>query len=197
MKFDIAKNGQGPLTKTVKQGVSGAAVQTSGGGTGGPGSAVLEKKRKLVEFDVDRRDADSKSKTRRKSRAKGKEPAKDWSPTPDSVPLEDDEEYEARISAETRPGLEERLKNIEEHLALRYGGFSPVLSTTVSWFDVCVLFLVPSMPRTLFARLKYLEDHIVKLEQEYPPWAALHFNQPSRGVRVAILHIWRPCINSV
>ena len=32
------------------------------------------------------------------------------------------------------------------------------------------------------ARLKFLEDHLVKLEKEYPPWAALHFNQPGRGV---------------
>ena len=31
-------------------------------------------------------------------------------------------------------------------------------------------------------RLKFLEDHIVQLEKEYPPWAALHFNQPRRGV---------------
>ena len=41
---------------------------------------------------------------------------------------------------------------------------------------------VPSPPRTLLARLKFLEDHIIKLEKEYPPWAALHFNQPNRGV---------------
>jgi len=41
---------------------------------------------------------------------------------------------------------------------------------------------VPSPPRTLLARLKFLEDHVIKLEKEYPPWAALHFNQPNRGV---------------
>jgi hypothetical protein len=42
---------------------------------------------------------------------------------------------------------------------------------------------VPSPPRTLLVRLKFLEDHIVRLEKDYPPWAALHFNQPNRGVR--------------
>ena len=41
---------------------------------------------------------------------------------------------------------------------------------------------VPYPPRTLMSRLKLLEDHIIKLEKEYPPWAALHFNQPNRGV---------------
>jgi hypothetical protein len=45
-------------------------------------------------------------------------------------------------------------------------------------------FPVPTPPRTLLARLKYLEDHIIKLEKEYPPWAALHFNQPNRGVSI-------------
>jgi hypothetical protein len=43
---------------------------------------------------------------------------------------------------------------------------------------------VPSPPGTLLARLKFLEDHIVRLEKDYPPWAALHFNQPNRGVSV-------------
>ncbi|KAF9453964.1 hypothetical protein P691DRAFT_755032 [Macrolepiota fuliginosa MF-IS2] len=58
------------------------------------------------------------------------------------------------------PGVDDRLTNVEAHLAVRY---------------------VPSPPRTLWARLKFLEDHIVKLEKDYPPWAALHFNQPNRG----------------
>lgn len=42
--------------------------------------------------------------------------------------------------------------------------------------------VVPAPPRTLLARLQFLEDHIIQLEKEYPPWAALHFNQPHRGV---------------
>lgn len=42
---------------------------------------------------------------------------------------------------------------------------------------------VPSLPRSLLDRVKFLEDHLVRLEKDYPPWAALHFNQPHRGVR--------------
>ena len=45
------------------------------------------------------------------------------------------------------------------------------------------MFLVPSPPASLLDRLRFLEDHIVHLERDYPPWAALHFNQPHRGVR--------------
>ncbi|PCH36061.1 hypothetical protein WOLCODRAFT_108131 [Wolfiporia cocos MD-104 SS10] len=63
-------------------------------------------------------------------------------------------------SADRYPALDERIGNIESHLSVRY---------------------VPSPPRSLLDRLKYLEDHIVHLEREYPPWAALHFNQPNRG----------------
>jgi len=41
---------------------------------------------------------------------------------------------------------------------------------------------VSSPSQTLLARLKFLEDHVIKLKKEYPPWAALHFNQLNRGV---------------
>ena len=54
--------------------------------------------------------------------------------------------------------------------------------TQVFFFHV-----VPNPPRTLLARLKFLEDHLIKLEKEYPPWAALHFNQPGRGVWSALV----------
>ncbi|KAF8149461.1 hypothetical protein B0H34DRAFT_733796, partial [Crassisporium funariophilum] len=64
------------------------------------------------------------------------------------------------------PGLEQRLKNIEDHFAIWY---------------VSLVLTFPSPPRTLLARLRFLEDHIIKLEKEYPPWAALHFNQPNRA----------------
>ncbi|KZT54577.1 hypothetical protein CALCODRAFT_380503 [Calocera cornea HHB12733] len=57
------------------------------------------------------------------------------------------------------PGLEERFAGIEDHLAVRY---------------------VPAPPEDLFYRVKALEDHLVKLEKDYPPWSALHFNQPQR-----------------
>ncbi|KAF9227154.1 hypothetical protein BS17DRAFT_449913 [Gyrodon lividus] len=59
-----------------------------------------------------------------------------------------------------QPAIDERFKNIEAHLAVRY---------------------VPAPPRTLLSRLQFLENHIIQLEKEYPPWAALHFNQPNRG----------------
>jgi hypothetical protein len=41
---------------------------------------------------------------------------------------------------------------------------------------------VPLSPASLLHRIKFVEDHIIQLEREYPPWAALHFNQPRRGV---------------
>jgi hypothetical protein len=41
---------------------------------------------------------------------------------------------------------------------------------------------VPSPPASLLHRIRFVEDHIVQLEREHPPWAALHFNQPRRGV---------------
>ncbi|KAF8582057.1 hypothetical protein K439DRAFT_1512405, partial [Ramaria rubella] len=58
------------------------------------------------------------------------------------------------------PGLSERFANLEEHLAVRY---------------------VPLPPVSLLDRLRFLEDHILRLERDYPPWAALHFQQPNRG----------------
>ncbi|KAF8271303.1 hypothetical protein EI94DRAFT_1720858 [Lactarius quietus] len=64
------------------------------------------------------------------------------------------------VTASRHPGLDERLKNLETHLAMRY---------------------VPSPPASLLHRIKYVEDHIIQLERDYPPWAALHFNQPRRG----------------
>ncbi|KIJ91948.1 hypothetical protein K443DRAFT_114342 [Laccaria amethystina LaAM-08-1] len=71
-----------------------------------------------------------------------------------------DQDLDERATAARYPGIDERLKNVEAHLAIRY---------------------VPSPPRNLVARLKFLEDHIIQLEKEYPPWAALHFSQPNRG----------------
>ncbi|KAH9978885.1 hypothetical protein BGW80DRAFT_1455596 [Lactifluus volemus] len=59
------------------------------------------------------------------------------------------------------PGVDEGLNNLESHLAMRY---------------------VPSPPVSLLHRIKFIEGHIMQLEREYPPWAALHFNQPRRGL---------------
>ncbi|CAG8440445.1 11921_t:CDS:2 [Diversispora eburnea] len=50
-------------------------------------------------------------------------------------------------------GVEERIQNIEKHLNLK--------------IDV-------------YTRIKILEDKIIQLERDYPPWAAVHFNQPNR-----------------
>ena len=85
------------------------------------------------------------------------------------------------VTTERYPGLDERLRNIETHIAIRYGE---------PHYRSCVLVYftagrtVPSLPHSLLDRLKFLEDHLVRLEKEYPPWAALHFNQPHRGVRI-------------
>ncbi|KAJ1304300.1 hypothetical protein OPQ81_005460 [Rhizoctonia solani] len=57
-------------------------------------------------------------------------------------------------------GVIERFQAIEAHLGVRY---------------------VPGPPADFMLRVKHIEDHIIRLEKEYPPWAALHFNQPNRG----------------
>lgn len=125
MKYDIAKNEDGPLRRTLKNGVLANATSTSSTSKVGANGA------------------------------------------PDEVP-----------SASRYPALDERLQNVEKHLAIRYGGsrlyLPPYVNSTV--------LLVPLPPRSLLDRLKYLEDHVIHLEKEYPPWAALHFNQPNRGV---------------
>ncbi|TFK44180.1 hypothetical protein BDQ12DRAFT_730271 [Crucibulum laeve] len=115
MTYDIKKNEDGPLSRTVKD-----AVQPK----------------------------DASPNAIKPSSAKEKEK--------DAVPMDEDES----ATAARYPALEERLANIETHIAVRF---------------------VPSPPRTLVARLKLLEEHLIRLEKEYPPWAALHFNQPSRG----------------
>ncbi|KAF8705874.1 molybdopterin synthase, partial [Rhizoctonia solani] len=57
-------------------------------------------------------------------------------------------------------GVNERFQAVETHLGLRY---------------------VPAPPADYMLRVKHIEEHIIRLEKEYPPWAALHFNQPNRG----------------
>ncbi|KIP06979.1 hypothetical protein PHLGIDRAFT_30226 [Phlebiopsis gigantea 11061_1 CR5-6] len=103
MKYDIAKNEDGPLRKTMKR-----------------------------DHETSTDEATSSSKGKAYDEA----------------------------TADRYPGLDERLRNIETHVAVRY---------------------VPSPPRSLLDRLKFLEEHLVRLEKDYPPWAALHFNQPHRG----------------
>lgn len=48
---------------------------------------------------------------------------------------------------------------------------------------------MPSPPVSLLYRLQYLEDHIIRLEKDHPPWAALHFNQPRRGVSMVLFFL--------
>jgi hypothetical protein len=82
-------------------------------------------------------------------------------------------------TAQRHPALDERLRNIETHTAVRYG---EQVMHTINTIVIKVNNTVPSPPKSLLDRLKFLEDHIIRLEKDYPPWAALHFNQPHRGV---------------
>jgi hypothetical protein len=86
------------------------------------------------------------------------------------------------VTANRHPGLDERLKNLETHLAMRYGKFC--LFRCHAQSDG--ILKVPSPPASLLHRIKFVEDHIIQLEREYPPWAALHFNQPRRGVSLIL-----------
>ncbi|KAJ7594547.1 hypothetical protein C8J56DRAFT_716935, partial [Mycena floridula] len=126
MKYDIAKNDDGPLSRTMRS-------RTETNLPAPPIEADPGPVRK------------GKQKTRSTPRNEVKA-----DPVVDSEPS-----HPSRYS-----GLDERVGNIETHLAVHY---------------------VPSPPLDLLARLRLLEDHIIKLEKEYPPWAALHFNQPDRG----------------
>ncbi|KAJ2020292.1 hypothetical protein GGI09_007394 [Coemansia sp. S100] len=56
-------------------------------------------------------------------------------------------------------GLVERVDNLSEHLSVRFA---------------------PS-PTSIYNKVAALEDHIMMLEREFPPWSAEHFNQPGRN----------------
>lgn len=120
MKFDIAKNEEGPLRRTLK---------------------------------VEMKDENMR-------------------------PLDKTTEDGRLVTSNRHPGLDERLKNLETHLAMRYGKFScpAIMPNLMAHAEV------PSPPASLLHRIKFVEDHIMQLERDYPPWAALHFNQPRRGV---------------
>ncbi|EAU91166.2 hypothetical protein CC1G_03334 [Coprinopsis cinerea okayama7 len=127
MKYDIAKNSDGPLSRTRAKGKANIGDKRAHRGDGADGTSDGRRVRRRTESEV-----------------LTKEPSE-----------EEEEGTPSRY-----PALDDRLKNIEAHFAVRY---------------------VPSPPRTLLARLKFLEEHIIKLEKEYPPWAALWFCQPGRG----------------
>ncbi|KAF9019241.1 hypothetical protein BDZ89DRAFT_888929, partial [Hymenopellis radicata] len=111
-----------------------------------------------IKYDVAKNDDHLRRTTKKQldsqplSSQKGKEKAGVIEQTPYT-------EFDERVTTERHPGLDERLSNVEAHFSVNY---------------------VPSPPLSLLVRLKLLEDHIIRLEKEYPPWAALHFNQPNR-----------------
>ncbi|KAJ7217726.1 hypothetical protein GGX14DRAFT_357104 [Mycena pura] len=124
MKYDIAKNTDGPLRRTTrKKGkASGSAPTATTAARPRTKSVVREQKKATSPVVV-------------KSESEVKEKA-------------------------LHLGLDQRLANIETHFSVRY---------------------VPAHPDNFLSRLQFLEDHIIRLEKDYPPWAALHFNQPNRG----------------
>ncbi|KAJ7187923.1 hypothetical protein C8R46DRAFT_877498 [Mycena filopes] len=132
MKYDIAKNHDGPLRRTTRQKSKPAAPPP-------PVAAPA---------------ASPTTSTRTKTKQQQQQLKKSASPaTVKSDP-------ESTKAASVHFALDQRVENIESHFSVRY---------------------VPGPPDTLLSRLAYLEEHIVRLEKDYPPWAALHFNQPNRG----------------
>ncbi|KIK63738.1 hypothetical protein GYMLUDRAFT_40806 [Collybiopsis luxurians FD-317 M1] len=123
IKYDIAKNEDGPLRRTMRnRGLSAAALETTPANSAAKGKA--------------------KASASQKEGQQGK-----------SVVVNE-------LSSDRHPGLDERIKNIESHFAVRY---------------------VPYAPQNLLDRLRFLEEHIMRLEKDYPPWAAIHFNQSHRN----------------
>ncbi|KIL57847.1 hypothetical protein M378DRAFT_188368 [Amanita muscaria Koide BX008] len=121
MKYDIAKNEDGPLKRTMKD-VGTTIIPMAG---------------------------------QAPTQGEGRQP----SATRMSVSGTADGDVATVLTADRYPALDERISNIEKHIAVRY---------------------VPSPPKSFLDRLKFLEDHLVQLEKDYPPWAAVHFNQPKR-----------------
>ncbi|KAJ7268656.1 hypothetical protein B0H12DRAFT_1178642 [Mycena haematopus] len=133
MKYDIAKNSDGPLRRTTRQKAkapSGAADPPAVTTTASPAT---------------------RTKSKSKSAAAARD--KDMATSPVVVKAEPD-------AKQVHFGLDQRLGNIETHFSVKY---------------------VPAQPDSLLSRLQFLEEHIIRLEKDYPPWAALHFNQPNRG----------------
>ncbi|KAJ3787858.1 hypothetical protein GGU10DRAFT_414532 [Lentinula aff. detonsa] len=122
IKYDIAKNEDGPLRRTMRNRDSSGSASPAAL----PSTSTSKGKVKATAFENEKAE----------------------------ITLVTD------LSSDRHPGLDERLTNIENHLSVRY---------------------VPHAPQSLLDRLRFLEEHIIKLEKDYPPWAAIHFNQPSRN----------------
>jgi hypothetical protein len=128
MQYDIAKNGEGPLIKTVKQDSQPQPSSPTQQNT--DSSAITDVKRPATQSDKKRKFVDfAESQNDRKSKGKKKETDQDTSLLPDGPESGDDEAFETRIAADTQSALNERLMNIEEHLAIRYGAFLLSLSS--------------------------------------------------------------------
>ncbi|KAK0485301.1 hypothetical protein EDD18DRAFT_704803 [Armillaria luteobubalina] len=56
---------------------------------------------------------------------------------------------------------------------------SPALLERIASVETYLAYLLRSA--SLPARIGFLEHNIIRLEKEYPPWAALHFNEPRRN----------------
>ncbi|KAF9523493.1 hypothetical protein CPB83DRAFT_898718 [Crepidotus variabilis] len=151
MKYDIAKNEDGPLTRRTKAPVP---LPTTADMHMATASSTSSSTLPLM-------DSESQPRKRRKLTTSETLDAKvDKTEGHTKMDIDEDGELAEERAMARLLGINERVQNLEEHLAIRY---------------------VPAPPRTISARIKYLEDHLVKLETEYPPWAALHFNQPRRG----------------
>ncbi|KAJ7091120.1 hypothetical protein C8R44DRAFT_891528 [Mycena epipterygia] len=123
MKYDIAKNNDGPLRRTTRHKAKAPSL-SEGTVTATPTS------------------------TRPKTKSMARELKKAASP----VVVKSEPDVKQRHF-----GLDQRLGNIETHFS-------------------CLLSRIACLRAS-----KFLEDHIIRLEKDYPPWAALHFNQPNRG----------------
>ncbi|KAF7361611.1 hypothetical protein MVEN_00504300 [Mycena venus] len=137
MKYDIAKNSDGPLRRTTRQKAKATAAVDAA-----PAAPPTT--------------TSTSTRTKTKSAAAARDKDKDKDKKAES-PVVMKPETDAK---QVHFGLDQRLDNIETHFSVRY---------------------VPSQPDSFLARLQFLEEHIIRLEKDYPPWAALHFNQPNRG----------------
>ena len=62
-------------------------------------------------------------------------------------------------------------------LAMRYG---EIRLSRADMIDL-TMYVKSTAPSSLLPRIKFVEDHIIQLEREYPPRQALHSNRLHRG----------------
>ena len=71
------------------------------------------------------------------------------------------------VTASRHPGLDERLKILETNLAMQYGR---IRLSPADMIDLMVYAKSTVATASLLHRIKLVEDHIIELEREYPPW---------------------------